>query len=84
MRPVPHTSPDVTIVRDRFYVGGEWVPPAGTGTVEVVEAATEEVMGVVPEGTPADADAAVAAARAAFDGWAATPVADRAAFLRRL
>ena len=74
----------MTIVRDRFYVGGEWVPPAGTGTVEVVEAATEEVMGVVPEGTPADADAAVAAARAAFDGWAATSVTDRAGFLRRL
>ena len=74
----------MTIVRDLFYVGGQWVPPAGTGTVEVVEAATEEVMGVVPDGTRADVDAAVAAARAAFDGWAATPVAERAAFLRRL
>ena len=74
----------MTTVRDRLYIGGEWVAPAERGTVEVVEAATEEVMGVVPEGTPADADTAVAAARAAFEGWAATPATERAGFLRRL
>ncbi|HEX2192295.1 MAG TPA: aldehyde dehydrogenase family protein [Acidimicrobiales bacterium] len=75
---------ETLIVRDRLYVGGEWVPPAGSGTFEVIEAATEDVMAVVPAGSAADVDAAVAAARAAFDGWAATPVSERAAFLRRL
>ena len=71
-------------VRDRFYIGGEWVPPAGGETIDVVEAATEEVMGRVPSGTAADADRAVAAARAGFDGWAATPVEERADWLWRL
>jgi acyl-CoA reductase-like NAD-dependent aldehyde dehydrogenase len=65
------------VVRDRLYVGGEWVEPAGSGTIAVVNAATEEVMGRVPEGTAADVDRAVAAARAAFEPWAATPVALR-------
>jgi acyl-CoA reductase-like NAD-dependent aldehyde dehydrogenase len=65
------------VVRDRLFVGGEWVGPAGSGTIAVVNAATEEVMGRVPEGTAADVDRAVAAARAAFEPWAATPVALR-------
>ncbi|NMO17796.1 aldehyde dehydrogenase family protein [Pyxidicoccus fallax] len=61
----------------RFYIGGRWVDPAGTGTIEVINAATEEVMGCVPAGTPEDVDRAVVAARAAFDGWAATPLQTR-------
>ncbi len=61
----------------RFYVGGKWVEPAGTGTIEVINASTEEVMGRVPAGTTEDVDRAVAAARAAFEGWAATPLQTR-------
>jgi aldehyde dehydrogenase (NAD+) len=38
--------------RDRLYVGGEWAAPAGSGTIEVVNSTTEEVMGRIPEGTP--------------------------------
>jgi aldehyde dehydrogenase (NAD+) len=71
-------------VREKVYIGGEWVAPAGAEAIEVVEPATEEVMGRVPRGTAADADRAVAAARAAFDGWAATPLEERAGWLRRL
>jgi delta 1-pyrroline-5-carboxylate dehydrogenase len=59
----------------KFFIGGEWVEPAGTGTLAVINSATEEVMGHVPEGTPADVDRAVTAARAAFEPWAATPTA---------
>lgn len=62
---------------DRLFVGGTWVLPAGQGTIEVVEAATEEVMATVAAGDASDADAAVVAARQAFPGWAATPVAKR-------
>src|SRR5947209_16118328 len=65
------------IERDRFYIGGEWTPPAGDGAIEVIDATTEEVMGRVPEGTPEDVDRAARAARAAFAGWATTPLADR-------
>ncbi len=70
--------------RDRLYIGGEWVEPDGRGTIDVVDADTEEVMGRVPEGTPIDVDRAVAAARRAFEGWAATPVDARAACIQQL
>ncbi|HEY5155593.1 MAG TPA: aldehyde dehydrogenase [Acidimicrobiales bacterium] len=52
---------------DSFFIGGKWVPPAGTGTLEVISPATEEPVGRVPEATNADMDRAVAAARDAFD-----------------
>jgi acyl-CoA reductase-like NAD-dependent aldehyde dehydrogenase len=58
------------IVREQIYIGGEWVDPAGGGGVlEVIDSTTEEVMGQVPEGTAADVDRAVAAARSALAGW---------------
>jgi acyl-CoA reductase-like NAD-dependent aldehyde dehydrogenase len=69
------------VVRDRLYIGGEWVEPAGEGTIEVLNPSTEEVVGRVPEGTPEDAARAVAAAREAFEGWAATAPHERAELL---
>jgi aldehyde dehydrogenase (NAD+) len=71
-----------TQVRDRFYIGGEWVEPADPrGTIAVINPATEEVIGSVPEGTPADVDRAVTAAREAFESWSQTPVDVRAGYL---
>ncbi len=52
---------------DKLYVGGSWTTPATSNTIPVHSAATEEQVGVVPEGAEADIDAAVAAARKAFD-----------------
>jgi len=66
----------------QLYIDGAWVDPAGSGTIEVINASTEEVMGAVPDGTPADVDRAVAAAKAAFDGWASTSPSDRAKFVQ--
>jgi betaine-aldehyde dehydrogenase len=73
------------IVHDRLYIGGELVEPAGTGTIDVINPFTEEVAGRVPEGTNADIDHAVSAARTAFDttDWSTRPVAERAAILAR-
>lgn len=73
------------IEQDRLYIGGELVAPAGTDTIEVVNPFTEEVTGRVPDGTPADIDAAVAAARAAFDttDWSTRPAAERGEILAR-
>jgi aldehyde dehydrogenase (NAD+) len=68
----------------KLYLNGEWVQPSGSGTLEVINSTTEEVMGRIPEGTPEDIDRAVAAARAAFDSWSATPAAERAAFLQKI
>ena len=69
-------------VYETLYINGEWVPSTGTKTLDVVDSATEEVIGRVPEGTAADVDAAVAAAKAAFDSWSQTPVDVRAKYLR--
>ncbi len=71
---------------DRFYIGGQWVAPAGSATIDVISPHTEEVVGRVPEGTEADMDRAVAAARDAFDNgpWPQLDPAERAAAVGRL
>jgi aldehyde dehydrogenase (NAD+) len=68
----------------RFYIGGEWVEPVGTGKLEVVDPASETVFATVPEGVPDDIDRAVAAARAAFPGWWNTPAAARGELLSQV
>jgi aldehyde dehydrogenase (NAD+) len=68
------------IVRDELFIDGEWVPPSGEGTLEVVNPATEEPIGRVPEGTVEDADRAVRAARAALDAWSQQSPYDRARY----
>jgi hypothetical protein len=37
---------------DKLFINGDWVSPNGKGSIDVINAATEEVMGRVPEGTP--------------------------------
>ncbi|MFE9327613.1 aldehyde dehydrogenase [Nocardia sp. NPDC052278] len=65
---------------DKFYVGGRWRNPAGTGRRDIVSPATEQVVARIPEATIADIDAAVEAARAAWEArtWRDTPVRQRA------
>ncbi|MFF5110191.1 aldehyde dehydrogenase [Streptosporangium sp. NPDC000509] len=71
---------------DTLFIGGDWVAPAGTDVIDVVSPHTEEVVGRVPDGTPADMDRAVAAARQAFDHgpWPRMTMAERAAVVGRL
>ena len=69
---------------DSLFLGGEWAAPAGADTLTVVNPTTEEPLATVPAGTAADVDRAATAARAAFEGWAATPVERRAALLSAL
>ncbi len=57
----------MTLDRDALFIGGTWTEPATDAVLEVVSPHSEEVVARVPEGTPADIDAAVAAARRAFD-----------------
>jgi aldehyde dehydrogenase (NAD+) len=68
------------LVRDRLFIGGEWVEPAGDGVIEVINPTTEEVVGRIPEGTAEDADRAVTAARVAFDSWSHTSPEERAGY----
>jgi len=76
-------SPDVQTFDDH-YIDGQWVTAGSDERIDVFDSTTEEVMAQVPAGTAADVDAAVAAARAAFPGWAATPVDERAKYLTRI
>jgi aldehyde dehydrogenase (NAD+) len=68
-------------VYEQLFIGGSWAPPHGTGTIEVIDAATEEVMGRIPAGDATDIDRAVAAAADAFPAWSATPPAERVAYV---
>ena len=67
-----------------IYIDGAWVPSDGDGSIEVINAGTEQVMGSIPDGTSSDVDKAVAAAKAAFDTWSTTPVEERQKYLVRL
>ena len=68
---------------DKFYIDGKWVAPTtDNGTTDVIHSATEEVIASVPLGSAADVDAAVAAAKAAFETWSQTPTDVRAKYLR--
>lgn len=66
------------ITRDALYIDGQWIKPATGDVIEVDEAATTDIIGTVPAGDASDAERAILAARAAFDGWAATPIGERA------
>ncbi|AKJ96801.1 aldehyde dehydrogenase family protein [Pseudomonas brassicacearum] len=68
----------------QFYINGDWSFAAHPATLPVVNPATEAVIAEVARGSSEDVDRAVAAARGAFAGWAATPVATRASILGRL
>ena len=70
--------------RDKFFIGGQWVAPSTKESIDVHNAGTGEVMGSVPAGGEKDIQAAVAAARAALEGWSQTPVEKRAEFLEKI
>ncbi|MFI0739646.1 aldehyde dehydrogenase family protein [Streptomyces sp. NPDC021100] len=71
---------------ETIHVNGRWRAAASGAEREVLDPADAKVLAVVSEGGTEDTDAAVAAARAAFDDgpWPGTPVAERAALLRRV
>ncbi len=52
---------------DKLFIGGHWVAPAGSEVIEVRSPHDQSLVGTVPHATPTDVDAAVAAARDAFD-----------------
>jgi len=74
------------ITRERLYIGGEWVRPAGDDTLRTISPATEQLVGVSPHACAQDVDRAVAAARRAFDHgpWPRMAPAERAAVMGRM
>jgi aldehyde dehydrogenase (NAD+) len=73
-----------TVEVARSFIGGRWVPVAGSQRQPLVDATTEEVFGWVTLAGEADVDLAVAAAKGAFPAWAATDPATRIAFVERM
>jgi aldehyde dehydrogenase (NAD+) len=65
------------ITKREFYIDGKWVAPLEAKDCNVIDPSTEDVCAVISLGSEADTDRAVAAAKAAFPVWAATPPAER-------
>ena len=68
----------------KFYINGAWVEPNSAARMGVENPATEEIVAEVALGNQADIDAAIDAARAAFDAYTLRPVADRIALVKRI
>jgi betaine-aldehyde dehydrogenase len=68
----------------KLYIDGSWVAPSGSGTLHVIDAATETVFATIPAGDATDIDRAVAAAKAAFPAWSEQPAPERGKLLRRV
>jgi betaine-aldehyde dehydrogenase len=73
-------------MQTQLFIDGAWVAPVQGGTLPVIDPATEEVFHHIAAATEADADAAVAAARAAFDHgpWPRMTGKERAVYLRAI
>ena len=70
--------------RPHLYIDGSWVEPNGEGRIEVINPASERVIGSVPVGSESDANAAIEAARAAFTGWSESTIDERSNYLNLL
>jgi len=78
-------APGSLFVRDRLFIGGEWLRPRSGRVIDSIDPATEDVWAHVAEADAADIDDAVAAARAALSGpWRRMAQSQRGALLYRL
>ena len=68
----------------QFYIGGRWLEPAIPAALDVIDPSTEQPFTQIAVGSKEDVDRAVAAARAAFEGFSRTTREERLALLRRL
>src|SRR5260221_12669618 len=73
------------LLKDKLFIGGQWLAPSsGSASIDVHNAGNGEDMGRIPAAGEKDVDAAVRAARAAFEGLASTPAATRADYLQKI
>ena len=70
--------------KHEFYINGQWAAAQQGTKLDVIDPSTEDAFGSIMLGGEADANAAVAAAKAAFPAWAATPPADRLDVVKRI
>jgi betaine-aldehyde dehydrogenase len=69
---------------EKMYINGQFTGGKATESISIINPATEETLASVPRGTPADVEAAIGAAHAAFPYWARTPAAERANLLHEV
>src|SRR5580658_6876098 len=74
---------DSNLLRTQAYIGGKWENANSGGTRDVVNPATHEKIGTIPDMGAAETRRAIEAAKAAFPSWAAKTAKERAAILRR-
>ena len=74
----------MTIVRDSFYINGEWVKASSPDTLDVTTSGTGQLYATIPSGTVDEANRAVEAAAAAFNSWSTTSPKERGEFLLRI
>ena len=74
----------MTIVKDSFYINGQWVKASSSETIAVTTSGTGEIYATIPVGTVAEANDAVEAAAAAFTSWTNTSPKERGEFLTRI
>ena len=67
-----------------FYINGEWVSSSSAETIEVVNPATEEVIGSIGAGTKEDINNAVSAAKEAFKTFSKTTAEERSAYIQSI
>jgi len=72
------------LLRNQLFIGGVWVAPSGKQTIDVFNAGNGEVLGRIALGDEKDVDAAVSAARAAFEGWSGGSAEWRSGFLEKI
>jgi aldehyde dehydrogenase (NAD+) len=72
------------ILREKFFINGQWVTPSSSETIEVHNAGTGAVMGKVPAGGEKDINAAVSAAHSALESWSATSAEKRSEYLQKI
>ncbi|MDP6329168.1 MAG: aldehyde dehydrogenase family protein, partial [Candidatus Thalassarchaeaceae archaeon] len=70
--------------RDQLYIDGKWVLPMGNESIDVINPATEEIIGKIPVGSVEDIDKAASAARIAFESWSKSSIESRIDILNGL
>ncbi|PYZ96720.1 aldehyde dehydrogenase family protein [Alteribacter lacisalsi] len=68
----------------KHFINGEWVESTGSDTIDVINPATEEVMGTISSGTEEDLDKAVKAARAVFPTFSKSSKEQRIEWLQKI
>lgn len=68
----------------QFYIDGQWVEPESSNTLDVINPATEQSVGVIAMANEADVNKAVAAAKKAFTTFSQTSVDERIALLEKI